>query len=185
MKSMPMYTAEEYADLDTGGTRTELVRGVLQVREPVGPAHGCTASEISRAIGNYLDSHPIGVTMVEVGYVTERGPDTVRGPDVSFMTYESARRVKGEGFAQIAPDLAIEVASPSNTPRDIDKKVAEYFTMGARLVWVADPKKRTVTVLAPEARPYVVSGDEFLDGGNVLPEFRAQVKKLFGWPPHD
>jgi Uma2 family endonuclease len=183
VRCMPMYPAEEYADLDTGGTRTELVRGVLQVREPVGPAHGCTASEITRAIGNYLDTHPIGVTMVEAGYVTERGPDTVRGPDVSFMTYERAKEVKGDGFAQIAPDLAIEVLSPSNTPREVDKKVAEYFTMGARLVWVADPKKRTVTVLAPEALAYVVAGDESLDGGDVLPGFRVEVKKLFGWPP--
>lgn len=182
MRSMRLYTAEEYADLDDN-RRTELVRGVLQVREPVGLAHAFTAVEIACAIRIYLETHPIGVTLVEAGYVTERGPDTVRGPDVSFMTYERAKGQSGHGFAKIAPDLAVEVLSPSNEPRDVERKVSEYFAMGARLVWVADPKKRTVTVLAPEALPYVLAGDEFLDGGDVLPGFGVAVKKLFGWPP--
>jgi Uma2 family endonuclease len=179
---MRLYTAEEYADLDDD-RRTELVRGVLQVREPLGLAHGFTAAEIARAIANYLDTHPIGVAFARAGYVTERDPDTVRGPNVSYMTYERAKGVKGFGFAQIAPDLAVELLSPSNEPRDIAQKVAEYFAMGARLVWVADPKKRTVTVHAPGALPFVVAGDESLDGGDVLPGFRVEVKKLFGWPP--
>jgi Uma2 family endonuclease len=179
---MRLYTAEEYAESD-GDRRTELVRGIIQVREPPGYAHGVTVVEIVSAIRNYLDTNPIGVAAAEAGYVTERGPDTVRGPDASFMTYGRAKEVKGYGFSHVAPDLAVEVLSPSNTPREIEKKVAEYFTMGARLVWIADPKKRTVTVLAPEALPFVVAGDEFLDGGDVLPGFRVQVKKLFGWPP--
>lgn len=184
MTSMRLYTAEEYAELDDN-RRTELVRGVLQVREPPGLAHGFTAVEIACAIRIYMDTHPIGLTFVESGYVTERGPDTVRGPDVSFMTYERAKGAKGSTFGEGAPDLAVEVLSPSNTAREIAKKVGEYFAGGARLVWVADPKKRMVTVLAPEALPYVVAGDEFLDGGDVLPGFRVEVKKLFGWPPHD
>ena len=183
MTSMRLYTAEEYAELGEEYEHCELVRGVLQVREPVGLAHGFTASEITRAIANYLDTHPIGLTFVESGYVTERGPDTVRGPDVSFMTHERAKGAKGSVFGEGAPDLAVEVLSPSNTPREIATKVAEYLAGGARLVWIADPKKRTVTVLAPEALPSVVAGDESLDGGDVLPGFRVEVKKLFGWPP--
>jgi Uma2 family endonuclease len=183
MTSMRLYTAEEFEALGDD-RRTELVRGViLEVREPPGYAHGFTVVEIVSAIRNYLDAHPIGVAVAEAGIVTERGPDTVRAPDASFMTYERAKQLKGYGFSRVAPDLAVEVLSPSNTPREIEKKVAEYFTMGARLVWIADPKKRMVSVLAPEARPYVVDGDEFLDGGDVLPGFRVQVKKLFGWPP--
>jgi Uma2 family endonuclease len=183
MTSMRLYTAEEYEALGDD-KRTELVRGVIsEVREPPGWAHGFTVAEIARAIGNYLDTHPIGIAMAEAGYVTERNPDTVRGPDATFMTYERAKQLKGYGFSQVAPDLAIEVLSPSNTRREIEEKVAEYFTMGARLVWIADPKKRTVTVLAPEALAYVVAGGELLDGGDVLPGFRVEVKKLFGWPP--
>jgi len=179
-----MYTAEEYAELEDD-RRTELVRGVVQVLGPVVPAAGSAAAEIAYAIGNYLETHPIGVALARVGYVTERNPDTVRGPNASFLTYERAKNVKGDEFVQVAPDLAIEVLSPSNTEQEIAKKVAEYFAMGTRLVWIPNPMKRTVTVLAPDSLPHVLAGDEFLDGGDVLPGFRVEVKKLFRWPPHE
>jgi Uma2 family endonuclease len=184
MTSMRLYTAEEYAELDDN-RRTELVRGVVQVLGPVVPAAGSTAGEIAYAIRNYLETHPIGVAFARTGYVTERDPDTVRGPAVSFMTYERAKEVKGDEFAQVAPDLAIEVLLPSNTEQEIAKKVAEYLAIGARLVWISDPMKRTVTVLAPGALSHVLAGEEFLDGGDVLPGFRVEVKKLFRWPPHE
>ena len=184
MTSMRLYTAEEYAELEDD-RRTELVRGVVQVLGPVVPAAGSTAAEIAYAIGNYLETHPIGVALARMGYVTERDPDTVRGPAASFLTYERAKEVKGDEFAQVAPDLAIEVPLPSNTEQEIAKKVAEYLAIGARLVWIPDPMKRTVTVLAPGALPHVLAGDEFLDGGDVLPGFRVEVKKLFRWPPHE
>jgi Uma2 family endonuclease len=179
-----LYTAEEYLELHYG-QRSELVRGIIQAREPVSFAHSYTAIEIATAIRNYLESHPIGVAVIEAGYVTERGPDTVRGPDVSFVTWQRAKGVKGDGFADIAPDLAVEVLSPSNRMSDMTKKVLEYFSMGTRLAWLADLKRRTVAVYTPDALPYVVGGSEFLDGGEVLPGFRVAVNKLFGWPPSE
>ena len=182
MRRMVTYTAEEFANLPLTANRPELVRGVLQVREPVRDSHGFTATEIVVAIRIYLNTHPIGAAFIETGYITERGPDTVRGPDVSFMSFERFKGLSG-GFFEIAPDLAVEVLSPSNTRKDIERKVTEYFAMGARLVWVADPERRMVTVHAPEARSYVVPSGEFLDGGDVLPGFRVEVKKLFGYLP--
>ena len=172
MSDMRLYTAEEFAELDAEDERYELVRGVVERRDIGRPAQGYTAGMMIYVIRDYIESRPIGIGFAAVGYVTERDPDTVRVPEVSFVTHE---RLKGPG--NFAPDLAIEMRSAVNRP------IAEYFANGARLVWFADSEKKTVEVYAPEARPYVVQCGELLDGGGVLPGFRVEVKKFFGYLP--
>jgi Uma2 family endonuclease len=180
---MRLYTAEEFAEMDPENKLHELVRGVLQVRDSPTKAHGYTAAQVGYAIQRYLETHPIGRVFVEVDYATERGPDTVRRPDVSFVTHERDKQMPAWTPADAAPDLAVEVMSPSNRPKEIAQKIAEYFAKDSRLVWIADPNTWTVAVYAPEARPYVARSGEFLDGGDVLPGFRVEVKKLFGYLP--
>jgi len=183
MSDMRLYTAEEFAEMNPENKLYELVRGVLQVRDSPTKAHGYTAFKVGYAIGQYLETHPIGHVFVETDYTTQRDPDTVRRPDVSFVTHERDEQMPAWKFADAAPDLAVEVLSPSNRPNEIAQKIAEYFSKGSRLVWIADPKTWTVAVYAPEARPYVARSGEFLDGGDVLPGFRVEVKKLFGYLP--
>jgi Uma2 family endonuclease len=125
----------------------------------------------------------VGAVFVEPGYITERRPDTVRLPDVSFISNERLATMAPWKLDDTIHDVAIEILSPSNRPAEIEQKTAEYLAKGTRLVWIADPKTRTVVVHAPEALFYVVRSGEFLDGGDVLPGFRVEVKKLFGWPP--
>lgn len=179
---MRKYTAEEFGALNLD-VPCELVRGVLEVREHPHPAHAYTAGQITVAIGIYLKTNPIGVVMADTGYTTERGPDTVRAPDVSFMSFDRLPPDWDKRYSEIAADLAVEVLSESNTRKEIERKITEYFTKGARLVWVADPAKRTVAVHAPDAVPYIVGRLEILDGGDVLPGFRVAVNTFFGWPP--
>jgi Uma2 family endonuclease len=186
MSERRLYTAAEYAELDLEA-KTELVRGVIvfEVRDQPKPAHCYTAGEIFYAIRHYLETHPIGLLLPELDCQTERGPDTVRRPDVSFISYARARSLREWEIPYLAPDLAVEVLSPSNRAGEMATKMAEYFANGTRLVWLADPKKRTVAVHAPDTLPYILGNGEFLDGGDVLPEFRVAVNLLFGWSPSE
>jgi Uma2 family endonuclease len=182
---MRLYTAEEYEELGEEYEHHELVRGVLvrEVRDsPQGP-HGYTAGMLAYFLNQYLETHPIGVVFVEPFYLTERRPDTVRLPDVSYVSYDHLKGKDPWKLNDTVHDIATEIVSPSNRPGEIAQKLAEYLAKGTRLVWVVDPKTRTVVVHAPEAITYVVRSGEFLDAGDVLPEFRVEVKKLFGWPP--
>ena len=182
-----LYTAAEYGELNLDDAKTELVRGVIvyEVRDQPRLPHAYTAGEIGYAIRHYLETHPIGLLLPELDCQTEHGPDTVRRPDVSFITHARAKRVRGWEIPDLTPDLAVEVLSPSNSAREMATKMAEYFANGTRLVWLADPKKRTVAVHAPDALPYIVGSGEFLDGGDVLPGFRVAINRLFGWPPSE
>jgi Uma2 family endonuclease len=173
--------------LDLDDAKTELVRGVIvyEVRDQPRTAHAYTAGQIGYVIQHYLETYPIGVLLPELDCQTEHGPDTVRRPDVSFISNARAKGLRAWEIPDLAPDLAVEVLSPSNRAGEMATKMAEYFANGTRLVWLADPKKRTVAVHAPDARPYILGNGEFLDGGDVLPGFRVAVNRLFGWPPSE
>ena len=187
MTEIRLYTAVEYGELDLDDAKTELVRGVIvyEVRDQPRLPHAYTAGQIGHAILQYLDAHPIGLLLPELDCQTEHGPDTVRRPDVSFITHARAKRVRDREIPDLTPDLAVEVLSPSNRAGEMATKIAEYFANGTRLVWLADPKKRTVAVHAPDALPYILGNGELLDGGDVLPGFRVAVNRLFGWPPSE
>jgi Uma2 family endonuclease len=179
---MPMYTAAEFMELDTGDTRCELVRGVLEVREPTFFDHGYTMMALGLLIAKYLETHHIGVIVGPASFWTERGPDTVRVPDLSFVSTEHLPE-RPRTLIEKAPDLAIEVLSKSNRPGEMNQKVAEFFASGAKMVWLVDPKRRTIAVHARDAAPFILGPSEVLDGGDVLPGFRLALDELFGWPP--
>jgi Uma2 family endonuclease len=116
----------------------------------------------------------------ETGFKIASDPDTVRAPDLSFVSRE---RIP-EGPARIkfftgAPDLAVEVLSPGDTRREVDEKVADWLEAGARAVWVIDPKRRVVTVYGSTADAVRLSEEEELDGGDVVPGFRCKVSEIF------
>ena len=180
--SKTLISAEEYLLLPepTDGTRLELVRGeVVAVSRPTWE-HGEVASNVSFAIKLFLREHPIGRVSVEGGVLTERGPDTVRGPDVSFMSKDRMPLgVRVPRFADQTPDLCVEVVSPSNTRSQLNVKIKEYFFSGARMVWTIDPDERSVTVYREPMEGRVLKEDATLDGGDVLPGFSCKVAELF------
>ena len=181
--STSQMTADELLRLPNpiGGQRYELVRGALRVYEPAGGRHGEIISTLSGLLFMYLRSHPIGALLsADTGFTLERGPDTVRAPDIGFV---SAARIPPEGigdkFINGAPDLAVEVVSPGDSITEAEEKVAEYLRTGARLVWVVSPKLRRVTVYRAHASSRALDESERLDGGDVLPGFSCSVRDIF------
>ena len=178
-----LMTAEELLALekpDRGG-KHELERGVLRVSEPPGYEHGRLSVVIATRLMSFVRPRKLGTVLVESGYVLERGPDTVYGPDVSFVARDRApvgeQRFKYvEGYV----DLAVEVLSPDDHPGRVARKVARYLDRGTRRVWVVDPRRRTVAVYAPGDAVRILREGETLDGGDVLPGFAYPLTELFG-----
>ena len=159
----------------------ELVRGVPRVCEPPGGVHGMVAGRIIARLGGHVERLGLGTVLVEAGYVLQRGPDTVRGPDVSFVSISRLPPDQiPEQFIPGAPDLAVEILSPSSRWSEVEEKIADYFAAGARLVWVVDPGERRVIVRYPDRPPRVVATGESLDGEDVVPGFALPLVELFG-----
>jgi Uma2 family endonuclease len=162
------------------GWRDELVRGRL-VREPrPGAEHARLQFDLARRIGAHIERHRLGTGFTDVGIILAASPATIRGPDVAFVSRDRLPRGPDAGFLRVAPDLVIEILSPSNRAEEVEAKVREYLDAGVRLVWIVDPITRTVTTARTphERRSYGVEDE--LDGGEVLPSFRLSVSEL--WP---
>lgn len=175
-------TADEYLRIPdpTDGTRLELVRGeVVSMPRPTWE-HGEIQINVGSLIKDYLRKNPIGRVASESGVVTEHTPDTVRGPDVSFISKD--RMPLGERvprFADLTPDLCVEIVSPSNTRAGLNAKIEEYLATGAKTVWVIDPEDQSVTVYREPNEGRTLKGKATLDGGDVLPGFSCKVSDLF------
>lgn len=173
-------TIEEFQRLPDEDCRTELVRGVVVREPPAGFEHGRHASRIGYHLRRYVEEHPVGeVCGAETGFILSTDPPTVRAPDAAFVA--AARIPPGgvQGFFPGAPDLAVEVVSPSNSASDIQAKVFDYLDAGARLVWVVYPETRTVAVHRTRAEARFLTDADALDGGDALPGFRLEVARLF------
>jgi len=180
MAAHQLVTAEELERMGHQDFGYELVRGELVPVSPPGGEHGELATRIAAALYGFVQARRLGTVYVETGYVLFRDPDTVRGPDVSFLSRDRAARVRDRrGFVPGAPDLAIEIRSPDNTPAELSDKAQEYLDAGARLVWVVDPPSRSVQVHQAGHPPRVLSKGEVLDAGEVLPGFTLPLAELF------
>lgn len=175
-----LLTARDLWHMPRGRRRYELVRGWLVEMTPVGPRHGQIASRIDTLLRQFAEAHELGETMVETGFCLECRPDTVRAPDVSFLSTERLPSEDHEGFVPGVPDLAVEIISPSERDFDVQAKVMDYLTHGTRLVWVVRPDQRTVTVYRPDGTAQVLRETATLDGEDVVPGFAPSVSKLFG-----
>lgn len=175
-----LLTAGEFACLPDDGWHTELVRGRV-IREPQ-PAyeHGRIQMRMGALLARHVEHHaPDLVCVGPFGVITEEAPDTVRGPDLAVLRQERARELHRAGFLRGAPELAVEVVSPSNGAADIQAKVSEYVAAGAEIVWVIYPETRTVVVYdSPDAARFL-SEDAILTGGELLPELRIPVSEIF------
>lgn len=175
-----LMTAEQLYDLPDRDKKYELVRGELRIGEPPGHVHGVLAVEIASRLTAYVRPRKLGVVTVESGYVLARGPDTVRGPDVSFIRRD--RRPSAERahlFVEGPADLGIEIVSPGDRRADIAETVADALAGGVRLVWVIYPKTRHAVVHAPGGIPQIVHADGALLGGDVIPGFSLPLADLF------
>jgi Uma2 family endonuclease len=155
----------------------ELIDGTL-VEKPLGSWEGLVAARLVTFLTLFADAHGLGAVFGD-GSPMRMKSKRIRLPDVSFISL--ARLPKsGERILNLSPDLAVEVLSESNTTREIQLKLREYFKSGTRLAWVIDPSPRTAAVYH-DAKRIVSSVNEngFLDGESVLPGFRLQLADLF------
>lgn len=175
-----LLTAEEFFLLPDplDGSQQELVRGEIITMPPPGGMHGVSCLKAGRRIGNFVEDNDRGVvTSDDTGFITERGPDSVRGPDVAFWSKERLPIVP-VGYIEISPDLLVEVLSPSNTSRQIRAKLQEYFAKGVRLVWVLAPEDRTLTIYRTLEEGRVLHDTAMVTGEDVLPGFECRVSDL-------
>ncbi len=174
-------TAEDLDRLPDDGFRYELQSGLL-VSEPLpGFRHGRVAANAAFLLRVHVERHGLDLLVVaESGFILSRSPDTVRGPDVAVVTRRRADRASDprRSFPG-APDLAVEVVSPSNSSAELHARVADYLASGARLVWVVDPEEETVTVYRDLLAPRTLLTSDSLTGEDVVPDFRVEVAELF------
>ncbi|HVT58270.1 MAG TPA: Uma2 family endonuclease [Thermoanaerobaculia bacterium] len=174
-------TAEEFFALSFPDSRTELVRGEVVWMSPANAEHGVIAMRIGARLHAFVESHGLGaVCAAETGFLLGRDPDTVRAPDAAFV---SCQRI-GAGppprtFWPFAPDLAVEVVSPSARARGLEESVRDWFAGGARRVCLLYPQSGTVHVFRSPSEVQVLGSGEMLSGEDVLPGFSCAVAALF------
>ncbi len=173
-----LMTAEELLHLNVPDQRTELVRGRLVIREPAGDRHGRVAMNLTLRLGAHVERVQLGqLFAAETGFTLFRAPDTVRAPDVAFIGRERLPEPT-TGFLEVAPDLAVEVLSPSDGPGEVLAKVGDWLKAGTRLVWVIDPERRLARVYRADGSESSIPEWESLDGEDVVPVFRCQLGSI-------
>jgi Uma2 family endonuclease len=157
----------------------ELVDGVL-VEKAMGYKESILALFLGWKLAEFVDARDLGVVAGEAGLV-RLVAGLVRIPDVSFVSWDrlAGQKIPDDPIPDLAPDLAVEVLSPGNTPKEMQRKIQEYFAAGVRLVWIVDPVKRTVAVYTAPDQLTVLTEDQTLDGGAVLPGFTLPLRQLF------
>lgn len=172
-----LMTAEELIRLDDDSHRHELIKGELLTMPPPGEEHGLICTNLTLTLGLYVKVNKLGRVCVESGYKLESDPDTVLGPDLSFVrTDRSGFRV--EGYRSGPPDLAIEVLSPSDRKGRVEYKVSLWLQFGTKSVWLVNPRRRTVEVISASGeRKLFHETDELVD--DTVPGFLIAVSEIF------
>lgn len=178
MTAPGLTTAKELERLPDTDRPTELVRGQLIVREPPGARHGDIVVSLIVVISQFVRARRLGRVLTESGFVLFTDPDTVRGPDISFVRLERMPDPVPRGFVRVAPDLAIDVLSSSNRPGEVLEKVGDYLNAGTLLVWVVDPDRRQARGHRADGTISTINENERLDGEDVLPGFSCVLSEV-------
>lgn len=175
-----LMTVEELAKLPPDQSRGELIRGEFFSMSPAGHTHGIIALNVSSILWIFVKQNQLGkVYAAETGFVLARNPDTVRAPDAAFVQTERLVDQPPTGFFEGAPDLAVEVISPSETVDEVESKVIDYLEAGTQLVWLIYPRTQTVTVYRSLTKIDIFTIEDTLDGGDLLPGFSVSLKEIF------
>jgi Uma2 family endonuclease len=158
----------------------ELIDGVL-VEKPMGYSESLLAALLIEVLNAFVRPRNLGLVTAPDGTM-RLWAGRVRMPDVAFTSWDRmpGRRRPAKPIPDLAPDLAVEILSGSNTPAEMRLKRQDYFTAGAQLVWEVDPEARTVSVYTALEDPTVLTESDTLDGGAVLPGFALPLRDLFG-----
>ena len=177
-----LLTADDLLRFYERGVRGELIRGVLCETMPTGHEHGKIVVRLSAALFNFVEAKGLGTVVAsDSGVWLERDPDTVREPDIAFTSAEKLPvDTQITGYAEVVPDLVVEITSPSDSRREAHDKARMWLSHGVNVVWVVHPDTRTVDVHIADQPVSTLSEDEALDGLDVLPGFSCPVSAVFG-----
>jgi Uma2 family endonuclease len=176
-----LLTAEAYGELPDLGRPTELVRGrIVEMNVPY-PRHGQVCARISHLLQCYLDTNDIGHVLInDAGVILERNPDTVRGPDVTFISYEKAPKGRlPKKYFEVAPELVFEVRSPSDRWGRIFQRVGDFLTAGTQVVCVVDPESEAVQLHFADRPTETLRLSDTLSFPALLPGFSTSVSAIF------
>ncbi len=172
-----LMTVEEFENLPDSPDRHELIKGELLTMPPVKPLHGRVAVNLTFILELHVRANRLGVLYSESGYKLESDPDTVLGPDLSFLSKERVDQAE-DRYYEGPPDLVVEVLSPGDRKDYVERKLAVYLETGTRSVWLVDPRRRTVEVISSPNDPRLLhEDDELVD--DTLPGFRVKVSEIF------
>ncbi len=186
--TLPITTAEQLLEAEELGLlrakglgRCELVRGELvTVVSPAGVEHGRIVSRIDSRISQFVEQRRLGiVTTAGPGFQIACDPDTVRAPDVAFIRAERVPTSPLMEFFLGAPDLAVEVVSPSDRATELLAKVQDWLEAGCRAVWVIDPLQRTAWICRSDKLMAILHASDVLPGDDILPGFSVPVAEIF------
>ena len=175
-------TAEELLGKPEDGFRYELVKGEARRMTPAGNIHGYTAMKLGSRLEQFVRTNNLGrVYAAETGFKLSSDPDTVRAPDAAFVSQTRLDEV-GEvpGYWPGAPDLAVEVVSPSDTHAEVTEKSLSWLGAGCRMVLAVDPSQRAVTVYRSRENIRILTEEDTIDGADVIPGFGLPVAEVFG-----
>ncbi len=180
-----LLTAADLLRLYGEDVRGELIRGVLCETMAAGQEHGEIAMRLGAALLGFIEPRGLGrVTGSDSGVWLERDPDTVREPDVAFFSAEKMPlNARITGYAEVVPDLVVEVASPGDSRCEVHDKARMWLSHGVRLIWVVHPETRTVDVYRTDGAAATLSETDALDGLDVLPGFTCALSAVFGPRP--
>ena len=176
-----LLTADDLLRLHSEGVRGELIQGVLHETMSSGEEHGEIVTNTTIILGGFVKPRRLGRLLAsDVGVRLERDPDTVREPDLAFVSAEKRPLdVRNTGYLEVVPELVVEIVSPSDSLGSIFDKAQMWLRFGIELVWVVYPETRTVEVYRMDAPRVTLGEDDTLDGGAVLPGFTCPVQDIF------
>ena len=172
-----LMTAEELMNLPDSPYRHELIKGELLTMPLPKLRHARIAAKLTIMLGQYVEANHLGDVYAEGGYHIEKDPDTVLGPDVSFIARDH-NTVPPDGYNPGPPDLAVEVISPGDRKGRIERKLGLWLEAGTRSVWLVNPQRRCVELISSTGeRRTLRETDELVD--DTVPGFRVKVSKIF------
>lgn len=176
-----LITADDLLNIPEDGLRHFLLKGELRTMAPAGFHHGILAGQIFLNLAEFVRRNDLGVVLAaETGFKIASNPDTVRAPDVAFVCKERFEKVGPTvKFWPGAPDLAVEVLSPGDLYSEVQDKVYDWLEAGTRMVVVADPRQRRVTVYRARDDIEILTEGDSLDGGEAVPGWKLPVSAIF------
>jgi Uma2 family endonuclease len=175
-----LFTAEDLIAMPET-ERYELWKGELRPMPPLNFRHGQLIGSICAPLGLYVEAHELGLVVAgDPGFLLARSPDIVLGPDVAFVRKgRLPGDVAPEGYPECAPDLVVEVVSPSDTARSVEAKAQDWLDYGCSMVLVVNARTLTAKVFRSGQPPRLLLGDDVFDGEDVVPGFRLPLPEIF------